>query len=87
MSKTQDKKLKNKIEHAEFLWNDAQMRAAMMQQTLQIAVGEFETHKEELEAEVIKTVEEQIELRKKDIETFLMGEKDKYLERMGIQQD
>jgi hypothetical protein len=87
MSKTQDKKLKNKIEHAEFLWNDAQMRAAMMQQTLQIAIGEFETHKDELEAEVIKTVEEQIELRKRDIETFLMGEKGKYLERMGIQQD
>lgn len=87
MSKTQDKKLKNKIEHAEFLWNDAQMRAAMMQQTLQIAIGEFETHKDELEADVIKTVEEQIELRKRDIETFLMGEKDKYLERMGIQQD
>jgi hypothetical protein len=87
MSKTQDKKLKNKIEHAEFLWNDAQMRAAMMQQTLQIAIGEFETHKDELEAKVIKTVEEQIELRKRDIETFLMGEKGKYLERMGIQQD
>jgi hypothetical protein len=87
MSKTQDKKLKNKIEHAEFLWNDAQMRAAMMQQTLQIAIGEFETHKDELEAEVIKTVEEQIELRKRDIKTFLMGEKGKYLERMGIQQD
>ena len=87
MSKTQDKKLKNKIEHAEFLWNDAQMRAAMMQQTLQIAIGEFETHKDELEADVVTKVEEQINLRKKDIETFLMGEKGKYLERMGIQQD
>jgi hypothetical protein len=87
MSKTQDKKLKNKIEHAEFLWNDAQMRAAMMQQTLQIAIGEFETHKDELEADVVTKVEEQINLRKRDIETFLMGEKGKYLERMGIQQD
>lgn len=87
MSKTQDKKIKNKVEHAEFLWNDAQMRAAMMQQTLEIAIGEFETHKEELEADVVSTIEEQIEFRKKDIETFLMSEKDKYLERMGIQQD
>ena len=87
MSKTQDKKLKNKIEQAEFLWNDAQMRAAMMQQTLQIAIGEFETHKDELEADVVTKVEEQINLRKRDIETFLMGEKGKYLERMGIQQD
>lgn len=87
MSKTQDKKLKNKTEHAEFLWNDAQMRAAMMQQTLDIAIAEFEEHQEELDAEVVTQIKQQIDLRKKDIETFLMGEKDKYLERMGIQQD
>lgn len=87
MSKTQDKKIKNKIEHAEYLWGQAQMKAAAMQQMLDIATGEFETHKEELEADVVKTIEEQIALRKKDIETFLMGEKDTYLERIGIQQD
>ena len=87
MSKTQDKRLQNKTEHAEYLWNDAQMRAAMMQQTLAIAIGEFETHQEELDDEVVVQIKQQIELRKKDIETFLMGEKDKYLERMGIQQD
>jgi hypothetical protein len=87
MSKTQDKKLQNKIEHAEFLWNDAQMRAAMMQQTLDIAIAEFEEHQEELDAEVVTQIKQQIDLRKKDIQDFLMGEKDKYLERMGIQQD
>ena len=83
MSKTQDKKIQNQIEHAEFLWNQAQMQAAMMQQVLDIAIGEFEEHKEELEVEVVTTVEEQIVARKKDIEEFLMGEKDKYLERIG----
>jgi len=87
MSKTQDKRLKTKIEHAEFLWQDAQMRAALLQQTLDVAIGEFETHKDELEADIVAKIEEQISIRKKDIETFLMGEKDKYLERMGIQQD
>jgi len=87
MSKTQDKKLQNKIEHAEFLWNDAQMRAAMMQQTLDIAIAEFEEHQDELDAEVVTQIKQQIDLRKKDIQDFLMGEKDKYLERMGIQQD
>ena len=87
MSKTQDKKQQNKIEHAEFLWNDAQMRAAMMQQTLDVAIGEFEEHQEELDAEVVTQIKQQIDLRKKDIQNFLMGEKDKYLERMGIQQD
>jgi hypothetical protein len=87
MSKTQDKKVKNKEDHAEFLWNDAQMRAAMMQQTLDVAIGEFEEHQEELDAEVVTQIKQQIDLRKKDIQNFLMGEKDKYLERMGIQQD
>ena len=87
MSKTQDKKVKNKEDHAEFLWNDAQMRAAMMQQTLDIAIAEFEEHQEELDAEVVTQIKQQIDLRKKDIQNFLMGEKDKYLERMGIQQD
>ena len=83
MSKTQDKKLQNKIEHAEFLWKDAQMRAALLQQTLDIATHEFEAHIDELEAEVIAQVKEQIELRQKDIEKYLMGEKDKYLERIS----
>lgn len=87
MSKTQEKRLQRKIEHAEFLWNDAQMRAALMQQTLDIAIAEFEEHQHELEEEVVKHIQEQIILRKQDIETFLMGEKDKYLERIGIQQD
>jgi hypothetical protein len=87
MSKTQDKKLRTKIEHAEFLWNDAQMRAALLQQTLDVAIGEFETHKDELEADIVAKIKEQIDIRKKDIETFLMGEKDKYLERIGVQQD
>ena len=54
---------------------------------LDIAIGEFETHKDELSADVITTVEEQIALRKKDVETFLMKEKDLYLERIGIEQD
>jgi len=87
MSKTQDKKQQNKVEHAEFLWNDAQMRAAVMQQTLGIAIGEFEEHHEELDEEVVTQIKQQINLRKKDIQDFLMSEKDKYLERMGIQQD
>jgi predicted amidohydrolase YtcJ len=87
MSKTQDKKQQNRIEHAEFLWNDAQMRAAMMQQTLDVAIAEFEEHQDELDNEVVVQIKQQIDLRKKDIQDFLMGEKDKYLERMGIQQD
>lgn len=84
MSKTQDKKLKNKTEHAEFLWNQAQMKAAAMAQILDIAIAEFEEHQEELEADVVATITEQIAVRKKDIENYLMKEKDLFLERVGV---
>ena len=87
MSKTQDKNIKTKIEHAEFLWSQAQMSAALLQQTLDIATHEFEAHIDELDEEVIAQVKQQIELRQKDIEKYLMGEKDKYLERVGAKQD
>lgn len=84
MSKTQDKKLKNKTEHAEFLWNQAQMKAAAMAQILDIAIAEFEEHQDELEADIVEKIKEQIEIRKKDLETYLMAEKDKFLQRIGV---
>lgn len=88
MSKTQDKRLQTKVEHAEFLWGQAQMKAAMMQQMLDIAVAEVESHKEELEkTESWPEVQKQMAERQKDVEDYLMGEKELYLERMGIQQD
>lgn len=88
MSKTQDKKLQRKIEHAEFLWNQAQMKAALMQNMLDTAIYEVEEHKEELQKqETWSQIEASMEERKKDIETFLMGEKDKYLQRIGATSD
>jgi len=84
MSKTQDKKSTRKIEHAEFLWSQAQMKAALMQQMLDTAIYEVEEHKEELQKqESWPLIEASMNERKKDIETFLMGEKDKYLNRIG----
>jgi len=88
MSKTQDKRLQTKVDHAEFLWGQSQMKAAMMQQMLDIAVAEVDAHKEELEkTESWSEVQKQMTERQKDIEEYLMKEKELYLERMGIQQD
>lgn len=84
MSKTQDKRLLRKTEQAEFLWQQAQMRAAMMQQVLDVAIGEFETHEDELDPETVAQVKEQIAFRKKDIETYLMTEKDAFLKRITL---
>jgi len=88
MSKTQDKKLQRKTEHAEFLWSQAQMKAALMQQMLDTAIYEVEEHKEELQKqESWPLIEKSMQERQKDIEDYLMGEKKKYLERVGVQQD
>ena len=87
MSKTQDKRLQKKIDHAEFLWEEAQMKAAAMQQMLDIAVGEFEEHQAELDPEIVAKIQEQITIRKEDIKTYLMNEKDKFLERVRVDVD
>lgn len=88
MSKTQDKRNAAKKDHAEFLWEQAQMKAAMMQQMLGIASAEVEEHQEELEkTEAWGEIQAQMAARKKDIEDFIMQEKDAYLARIGIQQD
>jgi hypothetical protein len=68
-------------------WEEAQIKAAGIQSALDYAVEQYNQHKDELEEKVQQEVEEQIELRQKEIKEFLMSEKDKYLEAMGIQAD
>ena len=81
MSKTQDKKLKRRIEHAEFMWEKAQIKAASAQSVLDYMVEQFNKYKEELTPEQVEQTEDQIALRQKEIQEFLMKEKDLYVER------
>lgn len=87
MSKTQDKRLQRKNEHAEFLWNEAQLKAAMAKTQLDIAVETFKDLNKEMTEEQIKATEEQTQIQYQRIEEYLMSEKELYLERMGILQD
>ena len=84
MSKTQDKRLERRIEQAEFLWERAQVKAASAQSVLDYMVEQFNTHKAELTEEIIAQTEEQIKLRQKEIEEFIMGEKKEYEKRLGV---
>lgn len=68
-------------------WEDAQIQAATWQSVLDYAVEQFNEHKEELEADMVTKTEEMITERQNEIQTFLMTEKDAYLEAMGIQAD
>jgi hypothetical protein len=87
MSKTQDKRKQRKIEHAEFIWKQAQLRAALAKTDLDLAVESFKDAMGELTEEQVKATEEKAQEQYKRIEEYLMSEKELYLERMGIQQD
>lgn len=87
MSKTQDKRKQRRIEHAEFMWKQAQLRAALAKTDLDLAIETFKDAMGELTEEQIKETEDKAKEQYKRIEDFLMSEKEKYLERLGIQQD
>jgi hypothetical protein len=87
MSKTQDKRLQRKQDHAEFCWKQAQLKAALAKTNLDLAVETFKDLMQEMTEEQIKATQEQTEVQYKRIENYLMSEKELYLERMGIQQD
>jgi hypothetical protein len=87
MSKTQEKRKQRKEEHAEFLWNQAQLKAALIKNQLDIAVQTFKELSGEMTEEQVKATEEQTQIQYKRVEEYIMSEKEKYLERLGIQQD
>ena len=97
-SKSQKRRVEKQLEAESFLkeraereilerWEQAQIKAAGIQSALDYAIEQYEQHKDELDEKVQQDVEEQIEERKKEIREFLMAEKDKYLESIGIQAD
>ena len=97
-SKNQMKRIERMAEKESFLkekketeilkrWEEAQVTAASAQSVLDYMVQHFEEHKAELSEDIIAQTEEQIVLRKKDIEDFIMSEKELYLESIGIQAD
>lgn len=87
MSKTQDKRKQRKIEHAEFMWQQAQLRAAMAKTDLDLAIETFKDAVGELTEEQVQQTLEKAQEQYDRIEKFLMEEKERYLERLGIQQD
>lgn len=87
MSKTQEKRLKRKTDHAEYVWKQSQLRAALAKTELDLAIQTFKDAMGELTEEQVKETDKKAQEQYKKIEEFLMAEKEKYLERLGIQQD
>jgi hypothetical protein len=87
MSKTQEKRLQRKQDHAEFMWQQAQLKSALAKTNLDLAVETFKDLNKEMTTEQITATQEQTDIQYKKIEEYLMSEKELYLERMGILQD
>ena len=97
-SKSELKRMEKMAEQASFLeqkrkqaildrWEESQVKAATAQSVLDYMVQQYEEHKAELEDDIVEKTEEQIALRKKEIQDFIMSEKEVYLESIGIQAD
>ena len=71
MSKTQDKRLQRKQDHAEFMWKQAQLKAALAKTNLDLAVETFKDLNKEMTTEQIQATQEQTELQNKRIEEYL----------------
>jgi hypothetical protein len=63
-------------------WEEAQLKAATMQSVLGYMVEQYEEHRDELSKEVVAQTEEQITLRRTEIEDFLMSEQKICLEAL-----
>lgn len=87
MSKTQEKRKQRQLEQAEFLWERAQITAAVAKEQLDLAVKTFKDLAGELTEEQVKETEGKTQEQYQRLEEFLMTEKERYLERLGIQQD
>ena len=89
LSKTKQKREARLLEQKEFLakkkmgeiqqkWNDAQIKAASAQSVLDYMIQVFTENKKELNEEQVSQTEEQIKIRQKEIEEFIMAEKTDY---------
>jgi ERCC4-type nuclease len=83
MSKTKEKKSERLREHAEYVWEQAQLRAAMAKTQLDIAIQVFKDMNGEMTAEQIAATEEQIALKEKELEDYLMSSRDTYIKRLA----
>lgn len=84
MSKTKEKREQRRKEHAEYMWEQAQLRAATIQSALDYAIDQFTKYRDELSEDVVKQTEEMIAKRQEEIKELLMKEKDLYLQRLGV---
>jgi hypothetical protein len=77
-----NKKKSKRLAHAEMVWEREQLKAAMIAEQLDKAIAAVEQYREELTQEQIDGVYAQVNLRKKDLEEYVISAKNKYLAKL-----
>ena len=77
-----NKKKDKRLAHANMVWERSQLKAAMAAEQIDKAVAAVEQYADELSEQQIPDIKAQVELQKKEIESFLIKERDKYAAKL-----
>ena len=77
-----NKKKDKRLAHANMVWERSQLKAAIAAEQIDKAVAAVEQYKEELSEEQFEAVKLQVENQKKQIEAYLIAERNKYAAKL-----
>ena len=77
-----NKKKDKRLAHANMVWERSQLKAAIAAEQIDKAAAAVEQYREELSEEQFAAIKVQVENQKKQIESFLISERDKYAAKL-----
>lgn len=77
-----NKKRDKRLAHANMVWERSQLKAAIAAEQIDKAVAAIEQYKEELTEKQIDDIKAQVEVQRKEIENFLLKERNKYAAKL-----
>lgn len=77
-----NKKRDKRLAHANMVWERSQLKAAIAAEQIDKAVAAIEQYKEELTEQQINDIKAQVEVQRKEIENFLLKERNKYAAKL-----
>jgi pheromone shutdown protein TraB len=77
-----NKKKNKRLAHANMVWERSQLKAAIAAEQVDKAVAAVEQYQDELTEDQLAEIKAQVETQKKQIESFLIAERNKYAAKL-----
>ena len=77
-----NKKKNKRLAHANMVWERSQLKAAIAAEQVDKAVAAVEQYRDELTEDQLAEIKAQVETQKKQIELFLIAERNKYAAKL-----